>query len=419
VAVVAITGVSQGLGAHLVSQVQCDPEVTRIIAIDDAAPPGQLDREKVLFVRRTVAQSWEDVFREHEVDVAIHAGLCDPLRDRAREEAINIGGTRRFLEACHASNASTVCVITSAAAYGAFRDNADYMFEGAPLRATMAFPHAHDAAQAEGLCYEYAAKHPDVCLQIVRACPVIGPSTQSFWVRLLERRLYLAPWGHQPVLQLVHEDDATRAVWRLVKQQRIGVFNVAGDAYVTLAQVARLLDRRVLHLPVFLLRLVVWLAWRLGRTEVPPGFVDYLLHPWLINPTKIKAEAMFVFRFDSPRAVLDWVEARDEAARPRAFVAVPDDAEDLDDDELFEPEVDDVVEEVEGAVETVSTTDPADPTDPFASRPDPFAPVVPVSDPVAPVEPVAPAEPVVVADVTPKDEARPAAGDAASDPVAS
>lgn len=365
-AVVAITGVSRGLGAHLVSQVQCDPEVTRIVAIDDEPPPGQLDPERVHFVRRTVAQSWEDVFREHHVDVAIHAGLSDPLRDRAREEAQNLGGTRRFLEACHASNARTVCVITSAAAYGAFRDNADYMFEGAPLRATPAFPHAHDHAQAELLCYEYAAKHPDVCLQLVRACPVIGPSTHSFWVRLLERRLYLAPWGHQPVLQLVHEDDATRAVWRLVKQQRIGVFNVAGDAYVTLAQLARLLDRRVLHLPVFLLRLVVWLAWRLGRSEVPPGFVDYLLHPWLINPTKIKAEAMFVFRFDSPRAVLDWIEARDEAARaPRTFVAVlDDDAEDLDDDELFEPE----------GEQDEATVDPAN--DPF-SGPDPFAPVAP------------------------------------------
>lgn len=409
-AIVAITGVSQGLGAHLVSQVQCDPEVTRLIAIDDEPPPGQLDPDRVLFVRRTVAQSWEDVFREHKVDVAIHAGLCEPMVDRAREEAINLGGTRRFLEACHASNAATVCVITSAAAYGALRDNADYMFEGAPLRATQAFPHARDHALAEGLCYEYAAKHPDVCLQIVRMCPVIGPSTSSFWVRLLERRLYLAPMGHQPVLQLVHEDDATRAVWRLVKQQRIGVFNVAGDAYVTLAQVARLLDRRVLHLPVLLLRLVVWLAWRLGRTEVPPGFVDYLLHPWLINPTKIKAEAMFVFRFDSPRAVLDWIEARDEAARgPRAFVAVPDDdADDLDDDELFEPEEEVVVEE--GA-----SSDPADPSSPFASGPDPFAPLAPGNAP----EPVT-VEPEVVADPAPKDEARPAEGERpATDPVAS
>lgn len=387
-AVVAITGVSRGLGAHLVSQVQCDPEVTRVIAIDDAPPPGPLDPERVLFVRRTVAQSWEDVFREHGVEVAIHAGLSDPMRDRAREEAINLGGTRRFLEACHASNARTVCVITSAAAYGAFRDNADYLFEGAPLRATAAFPHAHDAAQAEGLCYEYAGKHPDVCLQIVRTCPVVGPSTRSFWVRLLERPVYLSPWGHQPVLQLLHEDDATRAVWRLVKQQRIGVFNVAGDAYVTLAQLARLLDRRVLHVPVLLLRLIVWLAWRLGRTEVPPGFVDYLLHPWLINPTKIKAEAMFVFRFDSPRAVLDWIEARDEAARgPRAFVAVPDDdAEDLDDDEIFEPDAED---EEEGA-----------PSDPFASGPDPFAPDVIAPDALAPD-----------ADAAPVDDARPSDGD--------
>lgn len=345
--VVAITGVSRGLGANLLSQVQCDPEVARVVAIDEEPPPPELQGEKVVFERRSTAQSWEDVFRSHGVQVAIHAGLSEPLTDRAREEALNLGGARRFLEACHASDAVTVCFVSSAAVYGALPDNLDYLFEGAPLRATPAFPHAWDAGRAELLCYEYAAKHPQVCLQIVRAAPVIGPGSRSFWTRLVERRLYLAPWGHEPVLQLVHEDDATRAIWRLVKQQRVGVFNVAGDGYVTLTQVARLFGRRVVRLPVLLLRLVVWLAWRLGRAEVPPGFVAYLLHPWLINPTKMKAEAMFVFRYDTPRALLDWIEARDEAGGGRrGLVAAPidDDVEDLDeDDELFEQDDEDEV----------------------------------------------------------------------------
>lgn len=326
------------------SLVQCDPEVTRIVALDEAPPPDELVvSDKLLFVKRGPSEPWEDVFVQHGVDTAIHVH-AEPQRDRAREELVNLGGARRFLEACHAVKARVVCFVGSSAAYGAFADNADYLFEGAPLRASGAFPHAGDAVRVEGLFYEFAAKHPDVCLQIVRTSPVIGPGTlDGFWVRLLQRRLYLAPLGHEPVLQLVHEDDATRAVWRLVKQERIGVFNVAGDAYVTLSQVARLLGRRVLRLPVLLLRLVVWLAWRLGRSEVPPGFVDYLLHPWLVNPTKMKADAMFVFRYDSPRALLDWLEARDEAARggPRRGLVVAsfeDDPEDLDEDELFEPE---------------------------------------------------------------------------------
>ncbi|MCO5168048.1 MAG: NAD-dependent epimerase/dehydratase family protein [Planctomycetes bacterium] len=371
---IAITGASRGLGAHLLSQVQCDPEVSRIVAIDDAPPaPELVADERVVFVQRTAAQGWEDAFRDHRVEVAVHAGLSEPLRDRAREEARNLGGTRRFLAACHAAGARIVCFVSSAAAYGAAPDNADYAFEGAPLRPNRGFPHADDAARAEALCYEYAAAHPDVCLQIVRVPPVIGPSVaESFWTRLLARRLYLAPWGHEPVLQLVHEDDATRAIWRLVKQERVGVFNVAGDGYVTISQVARLLGGRIVRLPALLLRLVAWLAWRLGRGEVPPGFVDYLLHPWLINPTKIKADAMFVFRYDTPRALLDWVEARDEAGRGRrGLVAAPidDDAEDLDDDEVFEDADDDALDDaaLDAALDAVTLPlDPDVPADPAA-----------------------------------------------------
>jgi UDP-glucose 4-epimerase len=341
VTVVAITGASSGLGRCLLQQVQCDPEVTRILVIDEAPPPEGLQGDRVAFVRRGPVESWNDVFVQHAVDTAIHFALGEPLRDRAREELVNVGGARRFLDAAHASNAQTVCVVTSAAGYGAKPDNADYLFEGAPLRADARFPHAADAVRIEGLCYEHAAKHPDACLTIARCSPVIGPAMGGFWLRLFERRRYWAPIGHEPVLQLVHEDDATRAIWRLVKRRAIGVFNIAGDGYVTVSQAARLLDRRLIRVPLLLLRLLAWLAWRLGRSEVAPGFIDYLVHPWLVNPTKIKAEAMFVFRYDSARALLDWLEARDEAARGVSRVAIPT-LDDEDFDELDAAELEDL-----------------------------------------------------------------------------
>jgi UDP-glucose 4-epimerase len=347
VPVVAITGVSSGLGAQLLAQVLCDPEVTRVVALGPTPPPELAhpaiagDPERVVFVRRGSSEPWEDVFVRNGVDTAIHVALTDPLRDRALEEAATLGTTRRFLEACHAVDAPVVCVVTSAAAYGAHADNADYLFEGAALRPNPGLPHAVDAARAEALCYEYAGRHPEVCLTLVRTCPVIGPGAGGFWVRLLERPWYLAPAGHEPVLQLVHEDDATRAVWRLVKQRRIGVFNVAGDGYVTLTQAARVLDRRVVRVPVLLFRLLVWLAWRLLGSEVPPGMVPFFLHPWLVNPTKVKTDALFMFRYDSPRALLDWVEARDAAAHGAApiFAAPDDEVEDLDDEVLEEDEL--------------------------------------------------------------------------------
>jgi len=69
------------------------------------------------------------------------------------------------------------------------------------------------------------------------------------------------------------------------------------------------------RLPVFLLRWLVALAWKLGWTsisEAPPGYIDYALYPWCVSNVKLKTELLFMFKYDALRAFSDYLDSRTE-----------------------------------------------------------------------------------------------------------
>src|SRR5579871_4329040 len=161
---VAVTGVSGYLGRTLALLLEVDEATEHVVGID-LAPWTPLTRKGV-FEQRSVEEPFEDVLMKHEVDAAVHLAFAlNPMRDRAKEESVNIGGTKNFLAACAKAKVKTVLVASSATAYGALPDNPDILWEGAPLRAKPSFPYAHDKIRVEDLCYEFAKQNPDVCLQ--------------------------------------------------------------------------------------------------------------------------------------------------------------------------------------------------------------------------------------------------------------
>src|SRR5262249_19218324 len=152
-------------------------------------------------------------------------------------------------------------------------------------RASPDFPLAHDKIRVEELCYEFVKANPDVCLQIVRPAIIIGPHAKNFVTRLMEKPFVFAPRGYNPPLQFIHEDDAVRALVRLLRSRKVGVFNLTADGAITLRKIAELAGRRLVRLPLFVVRWLVGLGWRMGwkwLTEAPPGYLDYAVHPWVI-----------------------------------------------------------------------------------------------------------------------------------------
>jgi UDP-glucose 4-epimerase len=306
--VVAITGVSGYLGQSLLSQLDLDDEVEAIVGVDRellSCPPP----DKLTFVQHDLTKPLGDLFSDHGVTHAIHVATTS-VREHEADAGLDLTIVGNVLDACGAAGARSVCVASSVIVYGAHPDNT-ILLEGSIVRPNPELPAAATKLALEERCYDFVKAFPETALQIVRPCPILGPSARGVFTRLLDAPRIYGPWRVDPRFQFVHEDDATRAIHRLVKSESFGVFNLAGDGSLTLSQIAQLAERRLVRLPSFLLRFAAWLAWRLGKTDLHPGLLPFLLHPWLVAAVKVRNSAYFVPRYDSADALLSYLEHRD------------------------------------------------------------------------------------------------------------
>ncbi len=314
---VAVTGASGLLGRNLVQRLEADDDVERIVALDVTEPP--VTAEKMVFHRHDVREPMDHIFRDERVTEAVHlAFVVDPAHDRRRERSINVGGTQRFLQACHAAQVSTVLLASSGTVYGAWPDNPPALTEEAPLRGKPGFGYVEDKLELERAAAAYGADHPLCRLLIIRPTVVAGPHMDNYLSRFLLKPVAFALRGADPPTPLVHEEDVGDAIHHLLREGPAGAYNIDAPEPVPLSELAELLGSRVLRVPPAVLYGLAGLAWRLRLrflSEVPPAMIDYIRWSWVLDGTKITRETSFRYRHTGRQAMEDFLRAREARTR--------------------------------------------------------------------------------------------------------
>ncbi len=309
---VAVTGAAGLIGQRVLLHLERDPGVRRIVALD-LRPPERVG-EKVVFVRHDVRDPVDAVLREHGVDTVVHlAFVVDPMHDRKRERAINVGGTERVLEACDAVNAGTVLLASSGTVYGAWPDNPPLLTEDAPLRGKPGYPYVEDKLELERMASEYAAAHGGCRVLVIRPTVVVGPHMDNFLSRFLLRPVAFRVAGANPPVPVVHEDDVGEAIWRLLAEDAPGgAYNLNSGVGVPFREALSRLGRRGIPLPAPVLKTLAGLAWILrlrALSEVPPAMLDFIRWRWSGDGTKIERETSFRYAFSADEAMESFIRS--------------------------------------------------------------------------------------------------------------
>ena len=319
-----ITGGSGYIGSRLVERLASD-EATERIVIADVQPPRSR-RPKVAYERLDVTdrEHVRALLERERPDTLVHlAFVLNPIHDQDAMYEIDVNGTSNVLEGAHAAAIEHVLVTSSATAYGAFPDNPVPIHEDHPVRGVPSFEYARDKAESDRICQLWAAQHPDCTMTIVRPCVVFGPTVQNFIVRLLTKQPFLADLGGEPPdVQFVHEDDLVDALVGLLEGRHGGAFNVAGDGAMTLRQCAEIIGLPVRRVPRRLYWRLVDVLWRLRVSEAPPGYLHFVVHPWMVSNDKLKDAIGWEPRYTSRATFEDTMRSR--GLLPAAPVSVSD-----------------------------------------------------------------------------------------------
>lgn len=285
---VAVAGVRGATGAALLARLLADDRLDRVVAVDreqaSRLPPG------VQFVRADLRDALlSRVFAD--VDVVINALLADDRTWERFEPLVSaVHGTRRVLDAAGAAGVDAVVHLSTALVYGACERNAVPLTEQDPLRADPSFAPAEQALHAEEAVRAFAGEHPQCRVVVLRSVPAIVPDIDSAVTRHLESPLLPMVRGFDPPVQFIAVDDLVEAVDLVVSDTRArGIYNVAADGWLTTSDVCRILARPALHLPQQTAIAAASTLHRLGLLAVPSAALSYLMHPWVVDTSRLHA----------------------------------------------------------------------------------------------------------------------------------
>ena len=270
---VVVTGISGNLGRTLVKLLH---QKERIIGIDRrpfiGAPKDvemyQLDLRK---------KKAEEVFKKNRVKAVIHMGIMhDPRMSEEEHHSFNVVGTTRLLEYCAKYGVKKVVVLSSANVYGPSPDNSNFLTEDAPLMGASRFSAVRDLIEVDMLANGFFWRHPHIETVILRPVHIVGAGIRNAPSNYLRLRF---PWtmaGFDPMVQLIHVEDAARAMMEALKPAPKGVYNVVGPGEVPLSTVMRELGRSPIPVPHPLARPLLKLLFRYHVANFPPPELDHI-----------------------------------------------------------------------------------------------------------------------------------------------
>jgi UDP-glucose 4-epimerase len=303
---ILVTGLSTYWGGRLAQALEAFPEVEAVVGVDNEEPQVELERTEYVKVgaqhallRRVVDAAEIDTV----VDTRLVVDSSTTSASKAHEN--NVIGTMNILAACSGADSPVRKVVfkSSTHFYGCEQDDPAFFDETMGRSHPPRTPIERDIVEAEASVNEFAEKHPEAAVTILRFANVLGPDVRTSHIDLFSLPAVPMILGFDPRYQFVHEDDVVHALEHAVKHQRPGVFNVAGDGVLALSEVAGLLGKPYAPvLPPWGTGLAAAALRRVG-IRIPPEALAQLRFGRGVDNRRFKAHG-FRYQHTSREAVL-------------------------------------------------------------------------------------------------------------------
>jgi UDP-glucose 4-epimerase len=311
---VAITGTASFLGGRLLRRLVATRGPDGVLAVDITPLPTTLHGVRHRMVDLTLPgadRRLVEVFREEEVDTVVHAAFfTTPRRDAAYAHELESIGTLHLAAAAAAAGVGHLVLRSFTAVYGARGQNPSFLTEDRRPDADSRLFWVRDKVEAEEHAFSFARRYPGLGVTVLRFATLLGPGVYTFYTRLLSKRVVPVVLGYDPLVQLLHPEDALDAAVRALEQGPSGVVNVVPRAAMTLLTALHLSDKLTVAVPHPAAYPLAELWWASGVGEAPGGFVDYARFPCVADGEKARAALGFAPRYSSREALESYLEYR-------------------------------------------------------------------------------------------------------------
>lgn len=292
---VLVTGGGGYIGSQVVKALAADRgALERIIAVD-IRPPGNRHRlDGVEYVNCDIRSTeLADVMKRFRTDTVVHlAAVVTPGRksNREFEYSVDVLGTKNVLECCMQACAERFIYTSSGAAYGYHSDNPQPLDEYDPLRGNPEFAYSDHKRQVEEMLATSRVEHPEIEQLIFRPGTVLGTTTSNQITDLFDGRFVMGLSGASSPFVLIWDQDVAAAIVKGIHEGGSGIYNMAGDGTLTLKEIAEIMGKPYIPIPVGLVRTGLAVMKKFGLTQYGPEQVDFLRYRPVLSNRRLKEE---------------------------------------------------------------------------------------------------------------------------------
>jgi UDP-glucose 4-epimerase len=307
----AVTGTGSFLGSRLLRRLADKHGADRVLAVDVAGPPARLGvrHAEVDLTQPGSDQRLLDRFRTEDVGTVFHcAFFTSPRRDTGYAHELESIGTLNLFAAAATAGVGHVVLRSFTALYGASGQNPSFLTEDRPLQPDPALAWARDKLEAEQHAASFARRYPDMKVTVLRFAPLLGPRVQTFYTAIFDRRVVPVIMGYDPLVQLLHPDDALAAAEAALEKTPRGPINVVPKSPIPLLTAVHLAGKIPAPVPHPVAYLLGDLMWATGLAGAPGAFAHYARFGFVADGERAHRELGFVPRYSSRDAVLAYVK---------------------------------------------------------------------------------------------------------------
>jgi UDP-glucose 4-epimerase len=118
---------------------------------------------------------------------------------------------------------------------------------------------------------------------VLRPVHIVGPHVHNAPSNYLRLKRPPVLMGFDPLVQLIHEEDAVHALLQALRPGVRGVFNVVGLGEALLSRILSILGRRPIPLPAPLVRGTLERAFRLRMTNFPAPEIRHIQYNCVVD----------------------------------------------------------------------------------------------------------------------------------------
>lgn len=292
---VLVTGAAGFVGRRVIELLAATRnEFDTVIAADVRNMPAAERLAGIDYLRLDVRDGAAvDALIADGIDAVVHlAAIVSPggPAARAREYEVDVQGTENVLNACIAHGVGQIIVTSSGAAYGYYADNPVPLTETDALRGNPEFAYSDHKRLVEERLAQARADHPSLKQLIFRPGTILGAHVANQITAIFQRPVILGVAGSDTPFVLIWDEDVARCIVKGLIDQREGIYNLTSDDALPLREIARMLGKPFMPLPVWFFKAALWLLQSLGLSTAGPAQLNFIRYRPVLSNARLKSE---------------------------------------------------------------------------------------------------------------------------------